>query len=528
MAVTMSEKARVEANGHLPGWFEVDRAGLARQQASKHPAFAAFELIQNGLDQNVTRVTVTLEADKLLGYTMITVEDDDPDGFTDISHAYTMFARSEKIYDARKRGQFNVGEKYVLAISKYAELATVSGTIIFHEDGTRQQLGKGTKKGTIFKALVRMNTEQRAETEVILQTLIPPPGIVVTVNGVKIKPRTALKEIVASLNTMVPDRENAMRPTIRKTIVRVYPVRKGEVATLYERGIPVLPLGDGDKWHYDIDQKVMLSIDRDNVRPAYLKRVRLVVVNAMYESMTDDDWNADWGKQVCSDPAISTEAFKASVKSRFGDKVVRRDLKDQEANNLAVSLDYTVVEPRTLSKEEWKNAKRVGNIKLAGLVTPSHSTLERKITDGGNIPEKNWSVGEHRLARYAKALAKLLIERDITVELFSDITNDAQAAYSGRTGGLIFNRAHMSHQFGPNYGTEITEGIDALLFHELAHETASNHLDHGFHDAICALAAKAIRLAPAIRLAADETIGARRQQSQVRGHRAVTIADEAA
>jgi hypothetical protein len=170
-------------------------------------------------------------------------------------------------------------------------------------------------------------------------------------------------------------------------------------------------------------------------------------------------------------------------------------------------LGYTVIPLQTFSKDEWKNVKR-GGVEASGCVTPSHSTLERKISDGGNIPEEKWLDGERRLARYAKDLAMLLIEREISVEVFSDITNDALAAYSGRSGGLIFNRATMSQHCGSDaYGTEITEKIDALLIHELGHETASNHLDHGFHDAVCALGAKAIRLAPAIRLAAGEATG---------------------
>jgi hypothetical protein len=65
----------------------------------------------------------------------LTVEDDDPEGFTNITHAYTLFAASEKKSQADKRGRFNLGEKLVIAACDHAEISTTTGRIVFDDDG---------------------------------------------------------------------------------------------------------------------------------------------------------------------------------------------------------------------------------------------------------------------------------------------------------------------------------------------------------------------------------------------------------
>ena len=104
-------------------WFDVDRKGLAKLLERRGKEFLVFELIQNAWDQNVEEVTVTLrEHDAFPGNYDLRVEDDDPEGFTDLAHAYTLFAESEKKGDVHKRGRFNVGEKLVLAMCESATI----------------------------------------------------------------------------------------------------------------------------------------------------------------------------------------------------------------------------------------------------------------------------------------------------------------------------------------------------------------------------------------------------------------------
>lgn len=62
------------------------------------------------------------------GRALLEVTDDSPEGFADLTHAYTLFAESAKKGDPLKRGPFNLGEKLVLAISDTVQIATTTGT----------------------------------------------------------------------------------------------------------------------------------------------------------------------------------------------------------------------------------------------------------------------------------------------------------------------------------------------------------------------------------------------------------------
>ncbi len=91
-------------------WFEVDKNGLAKILERKGKVFAFYELISNAWDTNATEVKV-IAVSVGRGKVQLTVEDDDPQGFAFLSHAFTLFAESSKKGDAELRGRFNLGEK---------------------------------------------------------------------------------------------------------------------------------------------------------------------------------------------------------------------------------------------------------------------------------------------------------------------------------------------------------------------------------------------------------------------------------
>jgi hypothetical protein len=80
-------------------------------------------LIQNALDEvEVTKIDVTLALVPGRPLADLTVEDDSPEGFRDLAHAYTLFAESYKRSNPEQRGQFNLGEKMVLAACESASI----------------------------------------------------------------------------------------------------------------------------------------------------------------------------------------------------------------------------------------------------------------------------------------------------------------------------------------------------------------------------------------------------------------------
>src|SRR6185369_16888948 len=116
-------------------WFTVDKAGLGKILARRGKAFVLYELVQNAWDTAAKNVEVSLTAVPNRPLVEIVVKDDDPDGFKDLSHAFTLFAESEKKGDPTRRGRFNLGEKLVLALCEEARIDSTKGSVIFNAEG---------------------------------------------------------------------------------------------------------------------------------------------------------------------------------------------------------------------------------------------------------------------------------------------------------------------------------------------------------------------------------------------------------
>jgi len=113
-------------------WFDVSKAGLGKQAEEHGKGRLVGELIQNALDESgVTQVAVTLALVPGRPLADLTVEDDAPEGFRDLTHAYTLFAESYKRTNPAQRGQYNFGEKLVLAACESASISTTKGTVVF-------------------------------------------------------------------------------------------------------------------------------------------------------------------------------------------------------------------------------------------------------------------------------------------------------------------------------------------------------------------------------------------------------------
>jgi len=135
-------------------WFDVDKAGLGRQAEEQGKGRLVGELVQNALDEpGVTQIAVTLALVPGQESADLTVSDDSPEGFADISHAYTLFAPSVKRANPEQRGQFNLGEKLVLAVCEQASISTTKGTVIFDpEQGRTENPDQMRERGSVFQA----------------------------------------------------------------------------------------------------------------------------------------------------------------------------------------------------------------------------------------------------------------------------------------------------------------------------------------------------------------------------------------
>jgi hypothetical protein len=471
-------------------WFDVDKAGLGRQAEEQGKGRLVGELIQNALDEpGVTQINVTLAMVPGESVADLTVEDDSPSGFADLTHAYTLFAPIAKRANPEQRGQFNLGEKLVLAVCEQASISTTKGTVVFDPEHGRIEKPDKRGRGSVFTGRIKMTEPEHAQVADYLRSLLLPDGIVVTFNGDRLLPRKPIHTFQASLETQVADDKGVMRPTTRKATISLYEPLPGEVAALYEMGLPIVETGD--RWSVNVAQKVPLNKDRNNVKPAYLRTVRTLVLNAMHDRLSQSDANADWVRQASSSPDCSEEAIKRVLNLRFGDKFAAFDPNDKEAGKNFVAQGGQLVYGPMLSPQEWANAKKAGAIQSAGKLCPTPKPYGDD-SDAKNVtvvaPEK-WSPGMKAIADYAVFLGKELMDVAVTVR-FVHTTNNFAACYGD--GKLDFNVFRLGHRW---FEQGITEEVDRLLLHEGAHQFSGDHLSEEYHEGICLLGARLKKLA---------------------------------
>src|ERR1039458_6083428 len=357
-------------------WLEIDKDGLRKSLGQKDKVFLLTEMVSNAWDEDITQVEVTLTCPDGNNHSWLRVADNSPTGWGDLSHSHTMFAESVKKGKSEKRGRFNAGEKDVLALAIEAKLTTVKGQVLFNEDGTRTEGTESREVGSEFVAKFQLTPEEYEHICNQAKLLIPPKGITTLFNGEEIPYRKPMGSFTATLPIPLADKEGVMRNMERKATVNLYERLPGEVAMIYEMGIPIVELGD-DKWHVNVMQKVPLSRDRDNVNPAYLRKIRQGALNEKYaELATVEDASAAWVREAIASPKSSDEAVKAIVQTRFGPRAVTRDVRDIGSANEAVSQGFKIMEGASMSAGEWARVKALKDedgepvIKTSAQVTP--------------------------------------------------------------------------------------------------------------------------------------------------------------
>lgn len=469
-------------------WFEVDKVGLAKLMEKKGKWLALFELISNGFDTNAKAVKVSFKPMAYAPKVWVIVEDDDPDGFKNLTHAFTLFAESEKKVDATKRGRFNLGEKLVLALCDQAIISTTTGTVTFNEAGRTMSRTRRREVGSDFTGLMGMTRQELADCKENLKKILPPPETTLTVGEETIHWRKPLRAIEAQLPTEIADAEGNLSRSSRKTRIEILEPRHGEVPMLYELGIPVVETDD--RWHVNVLQKVPLNKDRDNVTPAYLRQIRTLVLNEMHDQLDKEDANTAWVRSATSDEDCSAPAIEKVLDLRFGEKRVAYDPSDAEANSLAVSKGYTVVHGGMMNKTEWLNAKEAGAILPAGQVTPSPKPFS---PDGDSlkvISKEDQTEGMKKIISYVKLAAlRMLHHNDLQVTLALEPKWPYNATYG--KGHLVFNVGKLGYAF---FEEGITARLNRLMIHEFGHHFSNDHLSSEYHDALCKLGARLVDL----------------------------------
>jgi hypothetical protein len=476
------------------GWFTVDKEGLAKLVERRGKGFILFELLQNAWDCDGTKhVEVSLVEVPGRPLAHLVVIDDHPDGFKDLSHAYTLFAESEKKVSTRKRGRFNFGEKLVLSLCESAVITSTKGKVVFDSDGRHESKHK-RPAGTCFEAHVRMTRGELADILEEAKKLIPSVGVETKINGVLLETRRAAKTVRdVLLMTEVADAGGVVRRRHIETSVEIYVPHQGEKAMLYEMGIPVVELSD-DPYHVNVMQKVPLSMERDSVPPSYLRDVRSTVLDHMHGMISEEQARGKWAVEAV-EGSMNPDAVKAVVVKRFGERNVILDPSDREANNIAVAQGYTTIPGGAFTADAWDKIREFNVSLPAGRVTPSPKPFSENGEPLKLLDPSDCDANMDRFADMAVTLADRAAGLTVTVVFANDSGWPFRAAYSGvkdgKVGRVIFNVAKLGRKWF--ISSELPNQLQ-LIIHELAHQWG-HHLESSYHEATCEIGSNLAMLA---------------------------------
>lgn len=462
------------------GWFTASKEGLRKLIEHLPKGHILFELVQNVWDEDSSICKLTMERLTNSPYVKIVCEDDNPEGFKDLTHAFTIWAESDKKKDPTKAGRWNEGEKKVLALCRRAHIASTKGALFFMEDGTRKANSKKRDAGSVFTGEIRMSKQEYDDAVAAFSTLIPDGSCKTTLNDKEVKPPEKVCDFTVALPTFNVDDEGHLRPTTRKTLVEVYEPRSGEEATLYECGIPVV--ATGDRFHVVVRQKVPLNRDRDNVPDSYKRKLRATVLNYTVGLLDEEDIAEKWVDNALEDKSIEREAVEETMTKRHGELRAISDPSDREANMNLHSRGYEIIPGNGYSKAAWANIKQHEGAEASGRILPT----PKLFSDDPNAEpveytdSDKWSEGMQEVADIARWYAQhMKISSNLKVFM---VANETWWAGGWKSGCLIFSVGRLGKSWFNNWYKHPAEVLD-LIIHEFSHKRVENHFAEDFHKA---------------------------------------------
>jgi len=353
----------------MSAWFDIDKDGLAAILERRGKAFALAELVSNAWDSGSDMVAIKMTP--LVGRPVVNVEVEDwGEGFDDLSHAYTMFARSRRAGDAEKRGRFCLGEKLVLAVCSKATITSTGGSIEF-DGGERRRSKRSRQHGTLFEADMKMTRAEYDDAVAFLRRMIPP--VATTLDGVEIPRPDSLCRFTTRLPTEIADADGNLRRTMRQCEVEVYDGSDG--GEILEMGVPVVECDM--PYRVNVLQKIPLNMDRDNVTPAFLKALQAEVLNHLHDRLDSTQACETWVAEAAADARASSAAVTSVVTQRFGERAVIAVPGDPLANAQAEANGYTVVHGGAMSSGLWANVRKAEVMLPSSRVFPTPTAVQR-------------------------------------------------------------------------------------------------------------------------------------------------------
>ena len=463
----------------------VDTKGLAMLVARNGINWIGAELLQNAWDQEVTRVDVTVEsAGRNRG--RIVVSDDDPGGFLDLSHAYTVFAESTKKGNPEQRGRFNLGEKllvaYCVETGGSVQILTTTGGYEFSKAGGRKRLRRKTDAGSRVTAEFRAAQTALSDMVSHMLTFMAPRGFPTYINGERLPQREPIATVEEALPTLGVNADGDLYATRRRTTVEIHRSPEGVQAMIYEMGIPVVE--NPTSYAIDVQQKVPLNMERDSVTPSYSRKVCALVLNATRDLLTKEEASKPWVSEALESDDIEAESVAAVLDQKHGAKRLMHDPSNPEASAMAAAAGYAIVYGGSHSAAAHRN------IRSLAPVAPTSVKFKDAGVDfspGGkdaSILRAKWTPAMRQLADYAERLHAAVNGSEINAMWVNDPRGYA-AVYGGGIMGanLMFNKQRLGGRW-IDAAVSSRSGFQSyldLLIHEFAHKHSESHFREEFH-----------------------------------------------
>ena len=468
-------------------WIDVDLDGFGQLMASRPKVAIIHDLLQNVFDENASIASVGLKSidDE---HASLIVEDDCPEGFADLTDAYTMYQPSKKKGDPTKRGRFNEGEKFVLSQCVKASISTTTGSVFFDERG-RTVTSDRRKSGSVFSGVVRLNRNEVTDILREINNVLVPDGFTVTINGFVIEGREPIKQIMGiSLPTLRMDEKGQMKPTRRNTCVNIVAAETGvggihQQPYLYEMGIPVVEIDT--PWHINVDQKVPLNRDRDNVTPAYRRALLSAVLEETHNLLDREETSAVWVTDAV--PGANEDTVVSVMDTRHGQGWVIGTPTDREADKNAIAHGKQVVNGGTYSRDVWTAIKE----SEAAVSSATNFSLKPTHGNGSDYEHAKPTKLTKAIQAYCRKAAMFMEdEPHFEINMIDDPRwQDAGARHMSRRidiNWLVQRRAG----WGTMSVEQLGQAIDDLMIHECAHKIASDHLTMKYVNACTLMGAK--------------------------------------
>ncbi len=440
--------------GGKEAWFEISNVGWRVQTAGRLLASLIYEGIQNAFDQEVTKVTVEVAADR------ITIEDNGSGGFADPKLAYTVYL-TDKGESAVMRGRHGRGLKEMISAMDSAVIESPGFTMSFDESG--RAVGPGTRKRGTRVLLRRQNRPQEIEKCLAtLRMLMPPEGVEVRINGKKITraPRFAVLS-GCSLDTVLTI-DGAERQVARDaTVTLLKPRHSRERPHIFEMGLPIQP--GSTPWHIDVGQRIPLSAQRDRIGDAY----RLHLLALLFESLVPstlgtEDLKEDWLSEAISRCRLSDQALRAYTQRAFP---VRSVLPGSPSHNdRARQSGANVLDVAPLGRAHLKSLGRV--------METSEQFVARRQKQEERV--RATQPHEQRAVAFLANLARRILGHSVKIRLMRKAA-DPDGLIESATYDRKKKEMNINIEGKMDLRNPLSVQTLGIFFHELAHVRTNEH-----------------------------------------------------